>query len=121
MIELTAQIVSAFISNNQISTDEIPNLVKVVHKALNEADGSPDDVPAVSIEDSIKSDSLVCLEDGVEVVMLRRYLKTHHNMTPEEYLEKWNLPQDYPLVAPSYSERRRQIAVENELGKGPKT
>lgn len=123
LIVHTADIVSAFVSNNAIEGDSITDLITSVHGALAGL-GAEDPVeerpePAVSIRSSIKPDYIVCLEDGQKLKMLKRYLRTNYDMSPEEYRERWNLPADYPMVAPNYSEKRRQLAKDIGLGRKP--
>jgi predicted transcriptional regulator len=121
-IELTAGIVSAYVSNNSVSASDIPNLIKQVHSALLRVSGGQSDAqpeplkPAVSVKKSITSDYLVCLEDGKKFKSLKRHLRTQYNMTPEQYREKWGLPPDYPMVAPSYAAARSQLAKQMGLG-----
>ncbi|USI74877.1 MucR family transcriptional regulator [Sphingomonas morindae] len=122
LIELTAEIVSAHVSNNQIDTAEVPALIANVHRALAAAT-APQAVeaerpePAVSIKASIRPDYLVCLEDGAKVKMLKRYLSARFGLTPDEYRRKWGLPRDYPMVAPNYAEKRKQLALAIGLGR----
>jgi len=121
LIALTADIVSAHVSNNSVAVGDLPSLIQNVHGALNGL-GRDDDVPevkqepAVSIRSSVKPDYIVCLEDGKKLKMLRRHLQTHYQMTPEQYRAKWNLPADYPMVAPNYTEQRRSLAKKIGLG-----
>lgn len=124
LINLTSEIVAAHVSNNDVAVADVPELIRSVHDAL-AALGQPvlpEEVPpepAVSIRASVKPDYLICLEDGKKLKMLKRYLKTRYNMTPEEYRERWNLPADYPMVAPNYAEKRRNLAKEIGLGRKP--
>jgi len=121
LIALTADIVSAHVSNNSVAVSDVPLLIQNVHNALS---GLGDDLvepevkqePAVSIRSSIKPDYIVCLEDGKKLKMLKRHLMTHYQMTPEQYRTKWNLPADYPMVAPNYAEQRRSLAKKIGLG-----
>ena len=121
-IELTAQIVSAYVSHNPVPSAEIPGLITQVHSALKRISAgqpaaSSDGVkPAVPVKRSINSDYIVCLEDGKKFKSLRRHLRTHYNMTPEQYREKWGLPPDYPMVAPNYAAARSQLAKQMGLG-----
>jgi predicted transcriptional regulator len=121
-IELTANIVSAYLSNNPTPAAEIPNLISQVHAALQRvANGRPEPAPepvkpAVPVKKSIHPDYLVCLEDGKRFKSLRRHLRTQYNMTPEQYRDKWNLPPDYPMVAPNYAVTRSQLAKKMGLG-----
>ncbi len=124
LITLTSDIVAAHVSNNNVSVEDVPALITTVYGALAGL-GSPPKVeearpePAVSVRASIKRDHLVCLEDGKKLKMLKRYLKTNYNMTPDEYRARWNLPADYPMVAPEYAERRRELAKQIGLGRKP--
>ena len=115
LITLTADIVAAHVSNNSVSVGDLPSLISNVYTALaglNEPvvvdEVRPE--PAVSIRASVKNDYIVCLEDGKKLKMLKRHLMTRYNMTPEEYRTRWNLPADYPMVAPAYAETRRDLA-----------
>ena len=121
-VDLTANIVSAYLSNNPTPASEIPNLISQIHAALlrvssgrSEAAAEPAK-PAVSVKKSINADYLVCLEDGKRFKSLRRHLRTQYNMTPEQYRDKWGLPPDYPMVAPNYAVARSQLAKKMGLG-----
>lgn len=121
LIALTADIVSAHVSNNSVAVSDLPLLIQNVHNALaglGEEIVEPEvkQEPAVSIRSSIKPDYIVCLEDGKKLKMLKRHLMTHYQMTPEQYRAKWNLPADYPMVAPNYAEQRRSLAKKIGLG-----
>ncbi|MES1974069.1 MAG: MucR family transcriptional regulator [Pseudomonadota bacterium] len=121
LITLTADIVAAHVSNNSVAVSDLPVLIANVHGALAGLGGSvpvPEvkQEPAVSIRSSIKPDFIVCLEDGKKLKMLKRHLMTHYQMTPEQYRAKWNLPADYPMVAPNYAEQRRTLAKKIGLG-----
>ncbi|WP_353204814.1 MucR family transcriptional regulator [Sphingomonas sp.] len=121
LITLTADIVAAHVSNNSVAVSDLPVLIAHVHGALSGLGGpAPVEVikqePAVSIRSSIKPDFIVCLEDGKKLKMLKRHLMTHYQMTPEQYRAKWNLPADYPMVAPNYAEQRRTLAKKIGLG-----
>lgn len=126
MVSLTADIVSAHLSNNTVAVSDIPNLIANVHGALKglsngETTAEPErPEPAVSIRSSVKPDYIVCLEDGKKLKMLRRHLMTAYNMTPEQYRARWNLPADYPMTAPNYAETRRSLAKQIGLGRKPK-
>jgi len=125
LITLTSDIVSAHVSNNHVDVDAVPGLITKVHEALAELSKDKDaeeerPEPAVSIRASIKPDYIVCLEDGKKLKMLKRYLRTRYNLTPDEYRARWNLPADYPMVAPNYAEKRRALAKKIELGKKPR-
>ena len=123
-IELTANIVSAYVSNNSVSAGEIPNLINQIHAALVRVSGGQSDAqpeplkPAISVKKSITPDYLVCLEDGRKFKSLKRHLRTKYNMSPEEYRAKWNLPKDYPMVAPNYAKARSDLAKQMGLGQG---
>ncbi len=124
LITLTSDIVAAHVSNNSVSVDDVPSLITNVYNALSGLGGTqpveeerPE--PAVSVRASVKPDYLVCLEDGKKLKMLKRYLKTNYDMTPEEYRARWNLPADYPMVAPNYAEKRRELAKKIGLGRTP--
>ena len=120
LVTLTADIVAAHVSNNSVAISDLSLLIHNVHAALSNLGEKPvveeKPVPAVSIRASIKSDYIVCLEDGKKLKMLRRHLMTHYNMTPDDYRAKWGLPADYPMVAPAYAEKRRALAKEIGLG-----
>lgn len=122
LVTLTADIVAAHVSNNSVAISDIPLIIRSVHEALaglstNAAPVPEPQQPAVSVRSSVKPDYIVCLEDGKKLTMMRRYLMTNFGMTPDEYRAKWNLPKDYPMVAPNYSERRRELAKEIGLGR----
>lgn len=124
LIVLTADIVSAHVSNNSVAISDLPLLVQNVHSALNDlgppaAEAAPE--PAVSIRSSVKPDYVVCLEDGKKMKMLKRHLHTDHGLTPDEYRQKWGLAADYPMVAPNYAETRRKLAKKIGLGRKPGT
>ena len=120
LVTLTADIVAAHVSNNSVAISDIPLVIRSVHDALSglgrTAEPEVKQEPAVSIRASVKPDYLICLEDGKKLKMLRRHLMTHHGMTPDDYRAKWNLPRDYPMVAPNYTEKRRALAKEIGLG-----
>ncbi|HTC98025.1 MAG TPA: MucR family transcriptional regulator [Bradyrhizobium sp.] len=121
-IDLTANIVSAYLSNNPTPASEIPNLISQVHSALLRVSSGRSDAPvepakpAVSLKKSINPDYLICLEDGKRFKSLKRHLRTQYNMTPEQYRDKWGLPADYPMVAPNYAVARSQLAKKMGLG-----
>ena len=122
LLQLTAQVVANHLSNNNVEAAEIPSLIKEVYKTLEGlegentgANGAPK--PAVPVKDSITPDYIVCLEDGKRLKMLKRYLRTKYNLTPEEYRKRWGLPPDYPLVAPNYAQKRQELAKSIGLGK----
>jgi predicted transcriptional regulator len=123
LVELTADIVAAYVSNHVVPVGDLSNLIGDIHLALSNT-SSPAPVvttaekpkPPVSIKKSIEDDYLICLEDGQKFKSLKRHLMTHYNMTPDEYREKWGLPSDYPMVAPAYAEARSRLAKEMGLG-----
>ena len=121
ILALTADIVAAHVGNNNVSVGDIPTLIHNVHSALT-ALGMPvsepviEQQPAVPIRSSVRPDYIVCLEDGKKLKMLKRYLASNFNMTPAEYRAKWKLPADYPMVAPSYSSQRKDLAHKMGLG-----
>jgi len=121
LITLTADIVAAHVSNNSVSVSDLPHLIANVHGALSTL-GLSNDVPvarakpSVSVRASVKPDYIVCLEDGKRMKMLKRHLRTDHDMTPDQYRQKWGLNSDYPMVAPNYAERRRALAKSIGLG-----
>mgnify|MGYP000111700309 CR=1 FL=1 len=121
LLEMTTQIVSAFVSNNSLKAEDLPGLVRIVHDSLaglGAAAPAPEpQKPAVSIRKSIGEDFLICLEDGKKLKMLKRYLRSRYNMTPEEYRAKWKLASDYPMVAPNYAKQRSDFAMKIGLGK----
>lgn len=122
LIEMTSDIVSSFVSNNAVPSEALPNLIKMVHDTINEISlGEPEEPPrpdpAVPIAKSITADHIICLEDGRELKMLKRYLRSRYGLSPDEYRARWGLPADYPMVAPNYSERRSAFAKEIGLGR----
>ncbi|MBW6399869.1 MucR family transcriptional regulator [Roseomonas sp. HJA6] len=124
MLQLTASIVAAHVSNNPVPAGDLPSLISGVYAALSgieQAAKEPAAVkqePAVAIRKSVQRDYLICLEDGRKLKMLKRHLATAYGMTPDQYREKWGLPADYPMVAPAYAERRSTLAKEIGLGTG---
>ena len=124
LIAFTSNIVEAYVSNNTVDLEEVPGLINNVYSSLSSLGGAGEQVeerpePAVSIRASVKPDYLVCLEDGKKLKMLKRYLRTNFDMTPEEYRARWGLPSDYPMVAPNYAEKRRELAKKIGLGRAP--
>ena len=123
LIELSTDIVSAYVSHNAINPGDLPKLIADIHGALralqtNEVPVAVEDLkPAVSVRKSVAADYIICLEDGKKFKSLKRHLRTHYNLSPEEYREKWGLPADYPMVAPSYSATRSKLAKDNGLGR----
>lgn len=124
LITLTSDIVAAHVSNNSVAVGDLPALISNVYSALAGVDkaepaAEPAPEPAVSIRSSVKNDHIVCLEDGKKLKMLKRHLATRYNLTPEQYRARWNLPADYPMVAPAYAEKRRELAKKIGLGRKP--
>ncbi|MEM7766790.1 MAG: MucR family transcriptional regulator [Pseudomonadota bacterium] len=124
LIELTTEIVSAFVAKNPVPSTGLPDLIRAVHDTLSdissgEPETEPRPEPAVAIGKSITPDFLICLEDGRKLKMLKRYLRSRYSLTPEEYRARWNLPADYPMVAPNYAKRRSEFAKEIGLGRKP--
>ncbi len=124
LITLTSDIVAAHVSNNSVSVEEVPTLISNVYSALSGLEGAgvaeearPD--PAVSVRASVKKDHIICLDCGKKMKMLKRHLSTEHGMTPDEYRQRWELPSDYPMVAPEYAETRRDLAKKIGLGRKP--
>lgn len=121
LVTLTTDIVAAHVSNNSVAISDLPLIIQNVHSALSglgtkAAEPEVKQEPAVSVRASVKPDHIVCLEDGKKLKMLKRHLMTHYQMTPEQYRAKWNLPADYPMVAPNYAEQRRSLAKKIGLG-----
>jgi predicted transcriptional regulator len=129
LIELVTQIVAAYVTKNQVEQADLPRLISEVHRALEKASAGPQTAgaapaelkPATSVKRSITPDYLICLEDGKKFKSLKRHLRTHFNLTPEQYREKWGLPADYPMVAPNYATSRSKLAKTMGLGHKRKT
>ena len=123
ILGLTAQIVSAHVSNNAVSRDALPELIQQVFATLIAAGSDPVEPeklqPAVPVKKSVFPEYIICLEDGKKLKMLKRHLQTSYNMTPEQYRERWGLPHDYPMVAPRYAEHRSELAKKIGLGRKP--
>ena len=123
LVGLSTDIVAAYVSHNAVSPTDLPKLIAEVHGALralhsNEAPVVVEELrPAVPVRKSVATDYIICLEDGKKFKSLKRHLRTHYNLSPEEYREKWGLPSDYPMVAPSYSATRSKLAKDNGLGR----
>ena len=124
VLGLTAQIVAAHVSNNSVTSDALPSLIQDVYRTLSGIGKEPVVVdkpqPAVPVKKSVFADHIICLEDGKKLKMLKRHLKAAFNMTPEEYRERWGLPQDYPMVAPNYADHRSSLAKKIGLGTKPR-
>jgi predicted transcriptional regulator len=124
LLEMTADIVSAYVGNNNVQVTEVPGLISSIHAALSQISTGVVEVepeikePAVSVRKSITPDFLICLEDGRKFKSLKRHLRTKYNISPEEYRAKWGLPKDYPMVAPNYAKARSDLAKQMGLGQG---
>jgi predicted transcriptional regulator len=123
LVDLTAEIVAAYVGKNTVAQAELPKLIGEVHRALSGAISQPvardeqaDIKPAVTIKKSLTADYLICLEDGKKFKSLKRHLRSHYNLSPEQYREKWGLPPDYPMVAPNYAQARSSLAKRMGLG-----
>ncbi len=121
LLGLTEKIVSAHVSNNSVASADLPNLIRAVYAALDNVStgaGTPSlPKPAVPIKRSVTPNHVVCLEDGKKMKMLKRHLRTDHNLTPKEYRDRWGLPPDYPMTAPNYAKARSEIAKKIGFGK----
>jgi predicted transcriptional regulator len=124
LIRMTSEIVASFVSNNPVTTDSLPEVIRSVYRTVSGLAGAvetrPDErpKPAVAIGKSVTSDYIVCLEDGRKLKMLKRYLRSRYDMSPDEYRRRWGLAADYPMVAPSYTQRRSEFAKKIGLGRG---
>jgi predicted transcriptional regulator len=124
LLEMTADIVSAYVGNNTVQVSEVPGLISSIHAALTQVstgtvEPEPEiKEPAVAVRKSITPDFLICLEDGRKFKSLKRHLRTKYNQSPEEYRAKWGLPKDYPMVAPNYAKARSDLAKQMGLGQG---
>ena len=123
LVDLTAEIVAAYVGKNTVTLAELPKLIGEVHRALSGAVSNPaareelaEIKPAVTVKKSLTADYLICLEDGKKFKSLRRHLRSHYNLSPEQYREKWGLPADYPMVAPNYAQARSSLAKRMGLG-----
>ena len=123
ILEMATEVVSAYVSNNQLDVDAVPSLIRSVYNTMlseisaEDEANKPAPVPAVPIDQSITEDYLICLEDGQKYKSLKRHLRTKYDLTPKAYREKWGLPADYPMVAPNYSVARSRLAKRTGLGK----
>ncbi|MBI1360521.1 MAG: transcriptional regulator [Alphaproteobacteria bacterium] len=124
ILRMTSQIVASFVSNNPVTTDGLPDVILAVYRTMSGLAGAADikaeekPKPAVPVSKSVSTDYIVCLEDGRKLKMLKRYLRSRYDMSPDEYRRRWGLPLDYPMVAPSYTERRSEFAKKIGLGRG---
>src|SRR5947209_12493068 len=123
VVELTAEIVAAYVSNNPVSQSDLPKLISEVYRSLSgainivEQKPEPQELkPAVPVRKSVTPDYIICLEDGKKFKSIKRHLRTHHDLSPEQYREKWGLPSDYPMVAPNYAQARSSLAKKIGLG-----
>lgn len=122
LVGLTAEIISAYVSNNSVGREDLAGIIADVHDALSRASqrvgGAEREElkPAIALKKSVTPDYIVCLEDGKKFKSLKRHLRTHYNLSPEEYREKWGLPHDYPMVAPNYAAARSHLAKQMGLG-----
>lgn len=123
VLRMAVDVVAAYVSNNQVATAQIPDIINNVYNSLVSLDTRPEEPaieapkPAVSVRKSVTPEYIVCLEDGKKLKMLKRHLRTTYNMSPEEYRTKWNLPPDYPMVAPNYAQQRSDFAKRIGLGR----
>jgi predicted transcriptional regulator len=124
VLGLTAQIVSAHVSNNSVTIDALPSLIQDVYRTLASVGREPSQPekpqPAVPVKKSIFADYIICLEDGKKLKMLKRHLKTAYNLSPDQYRDRWGLPPEYPMVAPSYAKQRSSLAKKIGLGTKPR-
>ncbi len=121
LLEHTTRIVAAHVANNPIAAADLPRLITTVHETLATLGPEPKPKPAVPIKQSVKPEYIVCLDDGKKLKMLKRYLRTAYNMTPDDYRKRWGLPSDYPMVAPNYAATRSKLAKKIGLGRKPGT
>lgn len=122
LLKLASQIVSAYVSNNTLSTNDLPDMIRTIYGTLSNLESGVEPVshnltPAVPIKKSITSDFIICLEDGKKLKMLKRYLRSQYGMSPDDYRARWGLPADYPMVAPNYASQRSRLAKQIGLGK----
>jgi len=126
LLVYSADIVAAYVSQNKLPPEQIADMIRTVHQTLSglqsggaaAAASTERQKPAVPVGRSVQNDYIVCLEDGAKLKMLKRYLRSRYNMSPEEYRRKWGLPADYPMVAPAYAQRRSEFAKQIGLGRG---
>ena len=122
ILKLVTEIVAAYVSKNPVAAHELPAIIKNVHATLGGFSGGEERTlpraPAVSVKKSVQPDYIVCLEDGKKLKMLKRYLRSRYKLSPSEYRDRWNLPPDYPMVAPNYAQKRSDFAKKIGLGKG---
>jgi len=123
VVELTAEIVAAYVANNPVAQSDLPKLIGEVYRSLSGATNiieqkpePPEQKPAVPVRKSVTADYITCLEDGKKFKSIKRHLRTHHNLSPEQYREKWDLANEYPMVAPNYAQARSNLAKKIGLG-----
>lgn len=125
LVELSVEIVSAYVAHNAMNAADLPKFIGEVHAALTrlgtteKPEPAKELRPAVAVRKSVTPDYIICLEDGMKFKSLKRHLRTHFDMSPEQYRDKWGLPVDYPMVAPNYSATRSRLAKDNGLGRKP--
>lgn len=123
-LRMTAEIVASFVANNSVQTEQLPELIRSIYATLGGLSKGEEErnierpKPAVPVNKSIQNDFIICLEDGKKLKMLKRYLRSTYDMSPEEYRKRWGLPADYPMVAPAYAKRRSEFAKRIGLGRG---
>lgn len=123
LLKLVSDIVAAYVSNNPVTASDLPAVIKSIHATLGALSGAPSSEsmtsqkPAVPLKKSVTNEFIICLEDGKKLKMLKRYLRSNYNLTPEEYRAKWGLPADYPMVAPNYAAQRSEFAKKIGLGR----
>jgi predicted transcriptional regulator len=124
VMRMTSDIVSSFVSNNPVTTESLPDVIRSVYRTMSGLAGAPEKAveekpkPAVPVSKSVTNDFIICLEDGRKLKMLKRYLRSRYDMSPDEYRRRWGLAADYPMVAPNYTQRRSEFAKKIGLGKG---
>ena len=124
LLRMTSEIVASFVSNNAVATENLPDVIRSVYRTISSLSGAAEPrgeerlKPAVPISKSVGNDYIICLEDGRKLKMLKRYLRSKYDMSPDDYRRRWGLPADYPMVAPAYTERRSEFAKKIGLGKG---
>lgn len=123
-LRMTVDIVASFVANNKVSQDQLPELIRSIHKTITALTAGYEEKPterpkpAVPIAKSVQHEYIVCLEDGKKLKMLKRYLRSTYGLSPDDYRKRWNLPADYPMVAPAYAAKRSDFAKRIGLGKG---
>lgn len=123
ILKMASEIVASYVRNNPVPANELPAMIRSIYATLSSVErgksGSAERSPAVPVKKSVAADYIVCLEDGKKLKMLKRYLRSRYGLTPDAYRAKWNLPADYPMVAPNYASRRSELAKKIGLGHGP--